>query len=294
MHTAARLSLHQMPHVRPPASRRRQFTMTTTLEIPRVLPVEHLSASSISTYLKCPLRWKRKYVDREYEPSSGPLIMGSAIHAAEAASDWAQIETGERMESGLVQEAFSDEWEERVEREEVDWGWDKPGELKDVGVACVAVYDETIAPTLKPVTIEREIRLQLPDVEWGFLSYLDLEEEDGAIVDRKVRGSKMNKQMADSELAATGYMLGRRAEENPAPEFRYHTMVKTKTPYAEIVLTNRTDKQLDAFVDRIYQVAAEINWRLENDIWAGAVPGSWWCSERFCGYFHSCPMGGLK
>jgi hypothetical protein len=267
---------------------------TTELEIPRVLPVEHLSASSISTYLRCPLRWKRKYIDGEYEAPSGALIMGSAVHAAEAASDWSQIEHGERLSTEETQESFSDEWEDRVEKEEVAWGWEKPGELKDMGAACVAVYDEQIAPKLKPVAVEREIRLQIPHVDWSILSYLDLEEEDGGIVDRKVRSSKMTKQMADTELAVAPYMLGRQAEGDPALEFRYHTMVKTKQPYAEIVKTTRTSAQLDAFIDRVYAIAAEINWRMETDVWSGAVPGSWWCSQKFCGFWASCPMGGAK
>jgi hypothetical protein len=266
----------------------------TTLEIPTQLPVDHLSANSISTYLKCPERWRRRYVEREYEPPSGALILGSSVHAAEAHADNVQIESGSRPPSADVQDLFADEWEERSEREEVDWGTDQPGELKDIGVKAISAYDRDIAPSLRPVSVEREFKLDLADVDWGFLGYMDFEEEDGAIVDRKVRGTKMSQAVADTELAVAPYMLARRAEGNPAPEFRFHTFVKTKKPYAEIVPTSRTDAQLDHFVDRLYAVAAEIAWRMESGIWSGAVPGSWWCSERFCGFHSTCPMGGMR
>lgn len=266
----------------------------TELEIPRALPVDYLSASSVSTYIKCPLRWKRRYIDREYEPPSGALILGSAVHAAESEADSIQIDTGGRPDTIVVQDAFSDEWDDRSEREEVDWGKDKPGDLKDVGVKAIAAYDREIAPSIQPVTAEREIRLDFAHVDWQFHGYLDLEEADGAIVDRKVRGSKMSSAAADTELAVAPYMLARRAEGNPAPVFRFHTMVKAKAPYAEIVPTVRTDKQLDAFVDRLYGIAAEIHWRVNTGVWSGAVPGSWWCSDRFCGFWDSCPMGGAR
>lgn len=268
--------------------------MTATLEIPRTLPVEHLSASSIGTYMKCPLRWKRRYVDREYESPSGALILGSAVHAAEGQADSIQIETGERPESTVVQDAFSDEWEDRSQREEVNWGHDKPGGLKDTGIKAITAYDRDIAPAIKPVSVEREIRLQLADVDWGFQGFLDLEEADGAIVDRKVRGTKMSPAVANTELAVAPYMLARRAEGNPASIFRFHTFVKVKQPYVEIVPTTRTDRQLDAFVDRLYGIAAEIAWRMETGVWAGAVPGSWYCGERFCGFWDSCGMGGAR
>ncbi len=227
----------------------------TTLEIPTSLPVDYLSASAVNTYLRCPLKWKRRYVDREYEPPGGAMILGSAVHAAEAHADTVQIETGSRPASTDVQDVFSDEWEDRSQREEVAWGFDTPGDLKDVGVKAISAYDRDIGPSLKPVTVEREFKLDLADVDWGFVGFIDLEEEDGAIVDRKVRGTKMSKAVADTELAVAPYMLARRAEGNPAPVFKFHTMVKTKTPYAEIVPTVRTDAQMDAFVDRLYGIA---------------------------------------
>ncbi len=264
----------------------------TTLEIPRSLPVDHLSATSLSTFLRCPERWRRRYVDREYEAPSGSMVLGSAVHAAEAWADSMQIESGERP--GDVRDVFSDEWDERSEREEIEWGQDKPGDVKDTGVKAIEAYDRDVAPHLEPVGAEREFKLELADVDWGFLGYIDMEEADGAVVDRKVRGTRMSKAVADTEIAVAPYLLARRAEGNPAPVFKFHTLVKTKTPYAEIVPTVRTDRQLDMFVDRLYAVAAEMAWRLETDNWSMAVPGAWWCSHRMCGFWDSCPGGGLR
>lgn len=268
--------------------------MATELEIPRALPVGHLSVSSVNAYLKCPLKWKRRYIDRDYEPPGGKMILGSSVGAAEAHAYQEQIDTGQRPPTEHVLDLFADEWEDRTSREEIAWESDKPGQLKDDGIAVVKAYDLTIAPSVTATHVEREFTLQLEGVDWSFTGFFDVEQDDGAVADLKVRGRKLSPGDAAVDLQPTAYMLARRAEGNPAPAFRYHTMVRVKQPYAEIVPTVRTDRQLDAFVDRLYGIAAEMHWRLENDVWQGAVPGSWWCSEKFCGYWDSCPLGGAR
>jgi hypothetical protein len=262
------------------------------LDIPRVLPVENLSVSSINTYLRCPERWRRRYIDREYEPSSGAMILGSAVGAAEGHAYQVQVDGEERPTTEDVLDLYAAEFDERSDREEIDWGEDKPGEIKDTGVLAVKAYEEDVVPTIDPVSVEREFRLSLEGVDWGVTGYLDLEDANNDVDDLKVRKSKLGLADAAADIQPTMYLLARRAEGNPAERFNFHTMVKTKKPYAEVVSTARTNRQLDTLVNRVYQIAAEIHWRLENDNWGGAVPGAWWCSEKMCGYWPSCPMGG--
>jgi hypothetical protein len=267
---------------------------TRELEIPTRLPINNFSVSSINAYLKCPLKWKRRYIDGEYEPPSGARILGSAVGAAEGHAYQVQIEEPQRPSIDDVLDLYAAEFDERAEKEEVDWGGDKPGELKDTGVLAVKAYEDTIVPSIVPVSVEREFQLQFDGVEWGLKGYLDLESTDDTVDDLKVRKGRLQRKDADGDMQPTTYLLARRSEGKPAKRFRFHAMVKTKTPYAELVPTVRTDRQLDAFVDRVYQIAAEIQWRLEHDNWAGAVPNAWWCSERMCGYWHNCPMGGAR
>lgn len=266
----------------------------STLEIPRTLPVANLSVSSVSTFLRCPEKWRRRYLEREYEPPSAAMILGSSVGAAEGAAYQHQIDTGQRLATPDVLDLFSDEFEDRVGREEVVWDGHTPAEIKDTGVSAVKAYDTTLAPSVTPISVEREFQLHFEGVDWGLLGYFDLEDQDGHVIDLKVRGRKLSDADARADIQPTAYLLARRAEGNPAPAFHYHTMVKTKTPYAESVPTVRTDRQLDAFTDRLLNIAAEIQWRLEYDVWAGAVPGSWWCSQRSCGHWSSCPMGGAR
>lgn len=265
-----------------------------TVDPPQTLPVDHLSVTSIRLLARCPEAWNRRYILREYEPPNGKMLLGSSVGAAEGQHYSQVIETGEGYTLEQVQDEFSAEWEDRIGREEVAWGEDKPGELKDSGMLAIDAYHTNVAPLVVPTSVEREFNLTWQGVDWGLTGFLDLEEADGAVSDLKVRGKKMMQTDADVDLQVDSYLYARRAEDNPAPEFRFHTMIRTKRPYAKIVSTRRTDLQLDTFADRVFLAAAEIEWRAEREAWSGAVRGSWWCSRKFCGYWSSCRFGGLR
>lgn len=248
--------------------------MNVTVDPPVRLPVEHLSVSSLKLFAQCSLRWKRRYLDRAYEPASGKMILGSAAGAAEAQSFSQQIDTGEPFGVEQVLDEFSSEWEDRIGREEVVFGRDRPGELKDSGAAALKVYHAMYAPHVEPVSVEREFRIWWPGVEWDLTGFLDLEQADGTVGDLKMKGRRMSGADADADLQPTTYLVARRAEGNPASRFDFHTMIRgVKQPTAEIVPTTRSDAQLDAFTDRVFALAAEMAWRCETEIWTGAAPG---------------------
>lgn len=255
-----------------------------------VLPVDHLSVSSIRTLRQCPERWRRKYVEREYEPPNGRMTLGKAFGAAEAQSDHTWIESGEPLATDQVTDAYSDEFDQAAE-EDVDWQGDKPATLKDSGAAALKVYHVTVPDLPAPVEAEREILMDVEGVD--FLAYLDVEREGNLVEDRKLIGQRMSKSKADADPQPTAYLAGRRAEGDPASEFVFDTAVRVKQPYAERVTTNRTDEQLDHFLSEILGAAQEIEWRMETDVWSYAPPGAFWCGEKACGFFDSCPAGGL-
>src|SRR3982751_1709051 len=89
------------------------------------LPVSSLSVSSIRTFKKCPERWRRRYLEGEYEPVSPAAIAGGGGGRAEAEHFQCQIDRGRGLLVSDVLDVFSDEWDARVEEEAdkggVDW-----------------------------------------------------------------------------------------------------------------------------------------------------------------------------
>lgn len=259
--------------------------------------VDHLSVSSMNTLGMCSEKWRRRYIELEYEPSNGPMVIGKAAGAAECASDHTWMETDAPLDTEAVLDSYSDEFD-LAATEDVDWKGEKVPALKDSGAAALKAYHSTLIPeTAKPIAAERKAEVDVDGVE--FVAYLDLELVDGTVIDRKVTKSKWSQAKADDDIQATGYLAVRRAEAesqgaDPATGFAFDTMVRTKTPSVARIPTTRTDDEIDTFLSRILQAAEEIEWRVDADNWAYAPNGAWWCSESFCGYWSSCPGGGLS
>lgn len=255
-----------------------------------MLPVDHLSVSSIRTLRMCPERWRRRYIQRDYEPPNGRMMLGKVFGAAEAQSDHVWIESGDPLETDQVLDAYADEFD-LAASEDVDWQGEKPAVMKDSGAAALRAYHPTVSELPTPVEAEREIRMDVEGV--NFLAYLDVEREDGAVEDRKLTARKLSQENADADPQPDAYLAARRAEGEPAERFVFDTAVRVKQPYALRIETHRTDEKLDSFLGQILGAAEEIEWRTETDNWSYAPPGSYWCSETGCGYWDSCPGGGL-
>jgi hypothetical protein len=255
-----------------------------TVEPPPLLPVTHLSVSSMNLYLRCPQAWKRRHVDKVRERPNGRMTLGKSAGAALTQHFGCQLETGEGLSTEQLLDEYSADFDSR---EDTDYGTDVPGQLKDSGAAALALYHRIIAPKIKPVSVEREFELSWPDVPWVLTGFLDLETADGAVADFKMIAQRWSADKAKAALQPTGYLAARRAEGNPATRFEYHTCVRTKQPTAEIVPTTRSERRLDLFTDRVFSIARSIEWRWLHDCWQGAPEDlAWLC--RSCGYAPDC------
>lgn len=279
------------------------------LDPPRTLPagLAHLSVSSMRLFLTCPEKWRRRYVEGEYEPVGPAAILGSAVGRAEGTSYQEQIDSGLPLPAADVLDAFSAEWEleleQRGDRGGIQWEDEKPGKVKDSGARVLGLYHRTVAPQIKPAAVEQRFNVGLPGVDWTFTGYRDLDELSGDVSDFKVRSpgkGVVSTEEAAGDLQVTGYLFSRRAEVQAglAPrlgDFNFHNFVRGSELAPRNVLVTpaaRTEQQLDSFLALLYRVAAEINWRTEHDVWHGPAPGSWQCSERWCGYYRRCVFGG--
>lgn len=256
------------------------------VEPPDSLPVAYLSVSSLNLYSRCPMAWKRRYIDKVAEAPSGKMVLGGAAGASLAQYYGRRIEAASLSTDDVVDE-FATEWDDRTGREEVIWGSDVAGTLKDTGVAALRLYLAAIAPGIEPVSVEREFELSWPDAPFTLTGYLDLETADGAVCDYKMTGQRWSEDKAAAELQPTVYLAARRAEGDPASGFDYHAMIRTKQPKAEVVPTPRTERQLDLLTHRVFSIARSMQWRWANDCWAGTGPDTAWLC-RSCSYREHC------
>lgn len=275
------------------------------LDAPTELPKGlNLSHSSIDNYLRCPEKWRRRYLEREYEPRAGHLIVGSAVHTAETQSYSDQVTTGEPHILERVMDDYSTSFSQEVRGEsEVDWGDSTPGQAKDRGANMLSYYHKIIPPKIKPKKTEAEFNIRLqPSYKWTIKGYVDVigDIDDGftlienASQDLKTVKRATNQDDLDNSIQGTLYTYAQMLED---PTLSYIPFVvhelkltpKTNVSSTRLLQTYRTREQGERYLERVAQVAREIDWRMETGNWQGAPPGAWWCRSTYCGFYGTCP-----
>ena len=95
--------------------------------------------------------------------------------------------------------------------------------------------------------------------------------------------------------AAEARRLARALEGAPARRFAFHSIRRAKRGAdVQVIGTERSARQLDAFERRLAQTAREIARAAESGDWPYAAGEGWWCSggPAGCPHFRACP-GGL-
>src|SRR6476646_2885447 len=167
------------------------------------LPLEHLSASSISLFLRFPRQWQEVYIRGIRGASSSSLVIGSAVHLG-----LSRILKGEDP-GNFFEESMASALEEN---EEIIWK-DKPSAAKIWAEKMLDQYYTKVGRYLDVTDTEREILLDIPGVDIPLLGYVDIETPRGVI-----------------DVKTTGY-VARKPELNPEWKLQMH-VYQLKYPQA--------------------------------------------------------------
>jgi hypothetical protein len=259
---------------------------------PSGLP-DHLSASQLNMFSRCPEQYRRRYVLGEKERPAAALVWGSADHYAHEQNFAQKILSGEDIPGDDVKLAFAEGFDRAVDRSggegEVDWGQDKPGEMKDRGAALVGVYHKQVSPRIQPTAVETKFKVDLPGVPVPVIGYVDVSTAATAI-ERKTAGRAEKKPKPDWRIQGLLYQaVGGKPVE-------WHVSVKTKTPAVwtpleapdlQLALNSVTVGATKGLVRTIAQgLLAYWTTYGPDEPWPGAVTHPWACD--FCGFRPTC------
>ncbi len=258
--------------------------------------IEHLSHTQISMFRRCARQYYFRYIKGLIIPTAHMLTLGSSYHRALAENFKQKIISKADLPVDDIMQAFSDDWNKRIKNDDIDWGDQKPGMIKDTGISLVKKYQEDIAPGIQPIKVEHKIELLLPEeteVDIPIIGYVDLTDEGlnnqlplGEI-EHKTSSKHWNQSDADIDLQPFPYILWFQQEYGKPPWFRYHIAVKTKQPSIQILSTSRSQKEIEWYLIVVREVYKSIK--------AGIFPPTgdgWGCSEKWCGYWDYCRGGG--
>jgi len=261
--------------------------------------LEHLSASSLPRFWRCPEAWRAHYLQRRRGPDTPELRRGWAVDAAVEAHYRALLATGEPLPERDIEDLYAAAWQRRIDDAsvEIDWGAERPDHVREAGLVALRAYLAELAPTVRPVSVQRAFTFTLaPELEWAVTGRLDVEDTDGSVIDVKVKKRHVAHADADRDPQPSLYLLERALSGRPAPRFLYHSMnPAAKQAKTKIVATYRTRAQLQAFAARILATARAIDGLNRafgpDGPWPLADPTHWCCSPRFCAAWAGCPGG---
>lgn len=254
---------------------------------------DHLSATRLSMFQRCPEQYRRRYILGQKERPGAAMVWGSADHYAHEQNFTQKITSGEDISDADVQLAFAEGFDQAVERgggeAEVEWGFDKPGALKDAGAKLVSVYHAQVSPRIQPTAVEEKFSVALPGVPVPVIGYVDVKTA-GEAIERKTAKAKQPKPKPDWRIQGLLYQA---VDGRPVD---WHVSVKTKlpavyTPLEEVALklpvNARTVDATKVLVRTISQ-AMLAYWRMygPSEPWPGAITHPWACD--FCGFRKDC------
>ena len=254
---------------------------------------EYLSASRITQYLMCPMKYKLQYEDKaEWDFTPSNLVLGSAVHKAIERFYQAWANDHVRMPVDEVVQLFSDCWTAGAEGKTFEAGCD-PTEVLNIGKSLVEVFAREVNPT-EVVGIEQRFRIPLVDPDTGeyiidLVGIFDLIEKDPdgtvVVVDHKTAAKRFSDADLEGNLQLSAYGLASRQifDIEGTVLLRIDAMVKNKTPVFDQKFTLRTVASDRKFV----KLATDILHAMEVDAFP-PNPG-WVCNG--CNVKSSCYIG---
>lgn len=193
-----------------------------------------ISASRLSTWQQCRLKFYFRYVLALTKPKTAALHVGSVIHAVLQQwnlARWRKI----TLDETALKEIFEQSWGAQEEGEAVDWEGEEEGE-KATAWNTLAAYlrDTPIPPDEKPEGVEVSVEADLNTAGLPKLvGVLDLVRAGGRIVDFKTSARTPDPAQSAHlhEGQATIYsLLYRAATGHEEQGVELHCLIKTKTP----------------------------------------------------------------
>lgn len=258
-----------------------------------------LHQSNFATLSKCGMQYYFGTVQKIRIPPGVALVRGTSVHASVRHDLAEKRERGTLLSLDAVKdfaaEALDNTWlgeEPQLNEEERQAGAKAiKARAKETVIALSVLHHVDVAPKITPVHLEREFRVVLDGFPFDLGGTIDLQEPD-ALRDTKTAGKTPALDAADKSVQLTTYSLAAKALDGKAPgTVALDYLVDTKVPKAVTLTSTRTDDDHRRLLLRVEHAARVIQSGafMPTD---SSLPGVWWCSSTFCGFWQDiCPFG---
>ena len=252
---------------------------------------EHVSVSSLKTYLMCPMKHAHRYLLRtEASHRSIALVLGVSVHEAVAEYYRFISEKGESPPPEFMTDALDTAWK-GFEENGPPLKSDDLGRDKDLGIALVRTFREQATRPTKILAVEEPFAVSVVAPDTGevqdrlLVGAIDaiVADEEGRVVllELKTAKRRWSRDQLTYDLQPTVYQLAvRQLGLAEHPVLRYDFLLKLKKPCLESVEVTRSEgleREAQVVITKVQRaVDAGIHYPVR----------SWACAD--CEFAHAC------
>ncbi len=224
-----------------------------------------LSATRITTYMDCPLKYRFRYVERiEPEAIAPALAFGSCFHRA-VKYFHTRLMQGDTPDIRDIEIAFIDEWE-AAQTVPIAWNGETPLMLERQGLEMLAAYVNAFDDTTPAQAVESEFRAPVVNLTSGevladivLVGIIDRLDGEASPVELKTASKTWSQHMADSSLQMTLYSYyAALTTQKPLINGRFEIVTKCKSPKVQTFRTQRAPHHFDQLYRTIEMIAESI------------------------------------
>lgn len=167
------------------------------------LPREYISHNQIRIYSDCPIKYYYAYIEEIPQPINDKILLGQVFHSTIEHYFLKRIDQIQ-VESQEMIDVFSQQFDSLQGEKGIIWK-DKPQETRERGIAFLRVFLSQIGPTIKPLKVEEELMVEIPETGIKLKGIIDLVEEDFSITDFKTSTARWTGARARNSLQMVIY-----------------------------------------------------------------------------------------
>jgi RecB family exonuclease len=252
-----------------------------------------LSVSGLDMLTRCGEQYRFRYIDGIKSPPGWSLIVGRGVDDPVSADLGNKVVTGNLLPDEKIPDLARDATVRAWDEDEVQL-WDEQAEMGpakakaeaiDVAVTLAKLHHSQAAPAIQPTHVQRYWKLDVKGMDLELQGVIDVQEGAKAVRDTKTSKKSPQADEAEKNIQLTTYALAVRQIDGAAPEkVALDYLVHTKVPKLVQIEAARTDEDYRHLFERIYAAHQAV----EKGTFMPAPLDSWWCSERWCGYWKQC------
>lgn len=257
------------------------------------MPKDHLSNTQLAMMWRCGEQYRRRYVEKEIIPPRMALLIGGGLHGGIEENLLQKIESHRDLPTSQIIDAAVSQFEMRahlgytLSAEEESIGARKVlGDATDTVATLAMVHATEQAPEYQPTEVEKETTIELPNCSRDLKAVTDVRDTQGRVTDFKTAARKERQQTVDTSIQLSIYAAAYQVDHGrPPSEVRLDVLTKTKHPERQLLRSQRDVSDMETLANRINVTLRAI----ESGIFTPADPSDWRCSDKWCGYFRTCP-----